>query len=229
MIYVLEDDDGIRSLILYALETSRLDAQGFSTPKEFYEALANKVPSCVVLDIMLPEEDGLSILKKLRSRPNTKYIPIIMLTALDSESDKIKGLEYGADDYVVKPFSALELLARIKALLRRAFMGQRSNTEFLDLVFSKSDYSVSIKDKPIHLTLKEFDLFGLLINTPNRVFTRDELLDIIWGYNSSSSRTVDIHINTLRAKLGEYAQYIKTIRGVGYMFDTSMQKEQKPS
>ncbi len=274
MIFILEDDEGILSLVLYALNSANLKAKGFSLPKEFWEAMAKEEPSCVVLDVMLPQEDGLSVLRKMRQNHKTKNIPVIMLTALGSEFDKIKGLDSGADDYLTKPFSALELIARIKALLRRSHtqgdlemsfgvimltalgsefdkikgldsgaddyltkpfsaleliarikaLLRRSHTQgdlemsFGDLKYSKTSHSVSISGESLHLTLKEFELLGLLMNSPNRVFTREELLEIVWGYNISGTRTIDIHINTLRSKLGKYGKCIKTIRGVGYQF-----------
>lgn len=218
MIFILEDDEEILSLVLYALNSANLKAKGFSLPSEFWETMAKEEPSCVVLDVMLPQEDGLSVLRKMRQNHKTKNIPVIMLTALDSEFDKIKGLDGGADDYLTKPFSALELIARIKALLRRSHTQSALEMSFGDLKYSKISHSVSISGKFLHLTLKEFELLGLLMNAPNRVFTREELLEIVWGYNISGTRTIDIHINTLRSKLGEYGKYIKTIRGVGYQF-----------
>lgn len=218
MIYILEDDEGILSLVLYALNSANLKAKGFSLPKDFWEEMAKESPSCVVLDVMLPQEDGLSILRKMRLNHKTKNIPIIMLTALGSEFDKIKGLDSGADDYLTKPFSALELIARIKALLRRSHTQSELEMSFRNLKYSKTSHSVSIDNQPLHLTLKEFELLGLLMSSPNRVFSREELLEIIWGYNISGTRTIDIHINTLRSKLGEYGACIKTIRGVGYQF-----------
>lgn len=218
MIFILEDDEGILSLVLYALNSANLKAKGFSLPKEFWEAMAKEEPSCVVLDVMLPQEDGLSVLRKMRQNHKTKNIPVIMLTALGSEFDKIKGLDSGADDYLTKPFSALELIARIKALLRRSHTQGDLEMSFGDLKYSKISHSVSISGESLHLTLKEFELLGLLMNSPNRVFTREELLEIVWGYNISGTRTIDIHINTLRSKLGKYGKCIKTIRGVGYQF-----------
>ena len=218
MIYVIEDDEGILELVLYALDSAKLKARGFSTPKPFWEALKEELPSCIVLDVMLPEESGLNMLKKLRSNAKSKNVPIIMLTALGGEFDKIKGLDMGADDYVTKPFSALELIARIKALLRRSGFNSAQELSFLGLKYSKIAHSVSIDNVPIRLTLKEFELLGLLLGAQGRVFERDELLEIIWGYNISGTRTIDIHINTLRSKLGDYGKYIKTIRGVGYQF-----------
>ncbi|TLD97423.1 response regulator transcription factor [Helicobacter jaachi] len=221
MIFILEDDEGILSLVMYALSSANLKAKGFGTPKEFWDAMSKELPSCIVLDVMLPQEDGLSILRKIRTNHKSKNIPIILLTALGSEFDKIKGLDSGADDYLTKPFSALELIARIKALLRRSNTNGNLEINFLDLKYSKLSHSVSIKDEPIHLTLKEFELLGLLMSSPNRVFSREELLEIIWGYNISGTRTIDIHINTLRNKIKEYSSYIKTIRGVGYQFSAN--------
>lgn len=221
MIIILEDDEGILSLVLYALNSANLKAKGFSLPSEFWEAMAKESPSCVVLDVMLPQEDGLSVLHKMRQNHKSKNIPVIMLTALGSEFDKIKGLDSGADDYLTKPFSALELIARIKALLRRSHTQNDCEMSYGDLKYSKTIHSVSIGGESLHLTLKEFELLGLLMSSTNRVFSREELLEIIWGYNISGTRTIDIHINTLRSKLGKYGKHIKTIRGVGYQFNTN--------
>lgn len=183
--------------------------------------MAKESPSCAVLDVMLPQEDGLSVLHKMRQNHKSKNIPVIMLTALGSEFDKIKGLDSGADDYLTKPFSALELIARIKALLRRSHTQSDCEMSYGDLKYSKTSHSVSIGGESLHLTLKEFELLGLLMSSTNRVFSREELLEIIWGYNISGTRTIDIHINTLRSKLGKYGKHIKTIRGVGYQFNTN--------
>ena len=220
MIFVLEDDEGILSLVLYALESANLDARGFHTPREFWEAFNEEKPSCILLDVMLTEESGLSILQKLRNNHKYKDICIILLTALESEIDIIKGLESGADDYVKKPFSALELIARIKALLRRSSQHNECEFTFHELTYSKKNHNVRIGHQVLHLSLKEFELLGLFLQSPNRVFSREELLEIIWGYNISGTRTIDIHINTLRSKLGAYGTYIKTIRGIGYQFNT---------
>lgn len=216
MIYLLEDDSGIRSLVLYALNNSGLPAEGFETPSEFYEALGKQIPELLLLDIMLPEEDGLSILRKLRSAPATSKLPIIMLTAKGTEYDKVAGLDSGADDYVTKPFGAMELISRVKALLRRsAPSGDVLTAGALSVIPEK--HEVTADGTPVTLTLKEFDLLLLLLKNRGRVYSRDELLRQIWGYDfTGESRTVDVHIRTLRAKLGECGELIQTVRGVGY-------------
>ncbi|KAA6225100.1 MULTISPECIES: response regulator transcription factor [unclassified Campylobacter] len=216
MIFVLEDDEKLLNLILYALNSSNLQAKGFSTPLQFWKELEKQIPKCIILDIMLPNESGLQILTKLRTMSKTKHLPIMLLSALSTELDKITGLDMGSDDYLSKPFSTLELIARIKALLRRT-----SDDEVLSykgLKYSKNTHLVSIDDENITLTLKEFDLLGLLMKNYGRVFSRDELLELVWGYNVSSTRTVDMHINTLRFKLKQYGKAIKTIHGLGYKF-----------
>lgn len=220
MIFVLEDDENILSLVLYALDSAKLESRGFNNAKDFFNALesAKNLPSCLVLDVMLGSDSGLSILSKLRANAKYKQMPIIMLSALGSEGDKIKGLDKGADDYLAKPFSALELIARIKALLRRSQGDIKDEINFKGIKWSKASHSVSIDSRQVSLTLKEFDLLGLFLAHKNRIFSREELLEIIWGYNIKDTRTVDIHINTLRKKLGAYASHIKTTRGVGYHF-----------
>ena len=218
MIYVLEDDESIRELIIYTLNGQKMEAKGFSTPSEFWEAISEKVPSLVLLDIMLPEEDGISILKKLRQAPETAKLPILLLTAKSSEYDKVLGLDSGADDYVAKPFGMMELLARVKALLRRTEQAESEEVYRLGaLSVNKTRHEVYAAGQEVTLTLKEFDLLCLLLENKGRVLTRDQLLNRIWGYGfDGESRTVDVHIRTLRQKLGECGEYIETVRGVGY-------------
>ena len=209
-IYVLEDDDNIRKLVCYALTKEGYCVKGFPLPSEFYTAYEEQKPDLILLDIMLPEEDGISILKKLRQAPHTKKLPIILLTAKSSEYDKIMGLDSGADDYVAKPFSMMELLARVKALLRRT---ERNEAE----VVNQTRHEVRIDGTEVTLTLKEFELLCLLMENKGRVLTRDQLLNSIWGYGfDGENRTVDVHIRTLRQKLGKCGEYIETVRGVGY-------------
>ena len=216
MIYLLEDDSGIRSLVLYALNNSGLPAEGFETPSEFYEALGKQMPELLLLDIMLPEEDGLSILRKLRSSPATKKLPIIMLTAKGTEYDKVAGLDSGADDYVTKPFGAMELISRVRALLRRSAPSDDILTAG-SLSVIPERHEVTADGVPVTLTLKEFELLLLLLRNRGRVYSREELLRQIWGYDfTGESRTVDVHIRTLRAKLGSCGELIQTVRGVGY-------------
>lgn len=221
MVYVLEDDNSILELVLYALASQNIEAKGFDNALDFNASLTQELPTLIVLDLMLPNENGLSILKRLREKSKTRNIPVIILSALGSEYDKIKGLDLGADDYLSKPFSALELLARIRALLRRY-----SGDDFGDLVLdslslSPKRHTITIDNQEIKTTLKEFELLACLLKNPDRTFSREELLDIVWGYElSGETRTVDMHINTLRNKLGSFGKKIETIRGVGYKLNT---------
>lgn len=218
MIYFLEDDNNIRNFVIYALQNTGLDAEGFETPEKFWEAMRRKKPELLLLDIMLPGEDGISILKKLRSSAITKDLPVIMLTAKGTEYDKVTGLDSGADDYVSKPFGTMELISRIKALLRRvdnnetAFEYRKDN-----LYLCPTKHIIKVDDKNITLTLKEFELLCLLFKNEGRVLTRDEILSGVWGYEfDGESRTVDVHIRTLRVKLGSAGHIIETVRGIGY-------------
>lgn len=218
MVYILEDDESILELILYALNTQSIDAQGFKKPSDFWTALNEQKPLAIVLDVMLPQEDGISILKRLRHNMQTKDIPIMVLTALGSELDKVKGLDSGADDYLSKPFGVMELLARIRVLLRRVKRKVDGDIVIADLNISYSKRTVLLHSVPIVLTLKEFELLYFFANNLDRAFTREELLNELWNYSLSSAetRTVDMHINTLRQKLGDWGKRIKTVRGVGY-------------
>lgn len=219
MIYVLEDDESIRELIIYTLNGQNMQAKGFGTPSEFWDAVHEKTPSLVLLDIMMPEEDGFSILQKLRAAPATKRLPVIMLTAKGSEYDIVRGLDIGADDYVPKPFRMMELLSRIRALLRRSGADNDRQEEYRvgNLYVNPVRHEVQVDGKDVVLTLKEFELLNLLISRQGIVFTRAQLLDEIWGYGfDGESRTVDVHVRTLRQKLGEAGNYIETVRGIGY-------------
>lgn len=218
LIYLVEDDNSIRELVAYTLHSAGFQAEGFEKPSAFWHACETKLPDLVLLDLMLPEEDGISILKKLRQAPRTKKLPIILLTAKSSEYDKIMGLDSGADDYVAKPFSMMELLARVKALLRRT---ERNEAEVVysmgSLSVNQTRHEVRIDGTEVTLTLKEFELLCLLMENKGRVLTRDQLLNSIWGYGfDGENRTVDVHIRTLRQKLGKCGEYIETVRGVGY-------------
>ena len=218
MIYLLEDDDSIRKLVLYGLDSQGFQAKGFALPSEFWHAMDSAMPELVLLDIMLPEEDGLSIPRKLRARPATKRLPIIMLTAKNSEYDRVIGLDHGADDFVSKPFSMLELIARIRAVLRRAEPAQASGDFSLGLLFVSPDrHEVKVGGKDVTLTNKEFELLCLLLRNKGIVLTRATLMDRVWGFESErENRTLDVHIRTLRVKLGEAGSYIETVRGIGY-------------
>lgn len=218
MIYLVEDDSSIRELIVYTLNSTGLEAEGFERPSEFWEKVDEKIPSLVMLDVMLPEENGIEILKKLRKNYSTEHVPIIMVTAKTSEYDKIKGLENGADDYIGKPFSMMEMVARVKALLRRSEYTEKEQEYSIgNLYVCPSKHIVKVDGKDITLTLKEFETLCLLLQNKGIVLTRDQLLNKIWGYSfDGESRTVDVHIRTLRQKLQEAGSVIKTIRGVGY-------------
>ena len=222
MIYFLEDDNSIRELVVYTMNSTGFEAAGFSRPSEFWAAMEQELPSLVLLDIMLPEEDGLQILKKLRADPATKKLPVMMLTAKDSEYDKVLGLDSGADDYVPKPFGMMELMARVKALLRRAGPQEPEDREYTlgKLYVSTSRHLVKVDGKEVSLTLKEFELLCFLLENDGMVLTRDKILARIWGYDfDGETRTVDVHVRTLRQKLGECGVLIETVRGVGYKID----------
>ena len=216
MIYLLEDDESIRKFVTYALKQSGIEAAGFSLPSEFYSAMEKKLPDLVLLDIMLPEEDGLTVLKKLRLDPVTKNLPIIMLTAKSSEYDKVLGLDSGADDYIAKPFGTMELISRIKALLRRT-SAVSDEYRFENLYINPQKHIVLVGRQPIELTFKEFEILLLMMKNQGTVFSRNTLLEQVWGYNyDGESRTVDVHIKTLRTKLGTAGELVKTVRGLGY-------------
>lgn len=218
MIYLVEDDNSIRELIVYTLNNTGLEAKGFALPSQFWQVLEEQTPNLILLDIMLPEEDGLEILKKLRKRSSTQNIPVMMLTAKGSEYDKVVGLDCGADDYVPKPFGMMELIARIKALLRRA--GNVTNeAEYSvgNLYVCPSKHVVKVDGETVNLTLKEFEMLCLLLENRGIVLTRDQMLNRIWGYSfDGESRTVDVHVRTLRQKLGSAGDLIETVRGIGY-------------
>lgn len=218
MIFILEDDDSIRNFVVYALSASDFKAQGFSRPSELWAALESKTPDLFLLDIMLPEEDGIEVLKKLRAKRETSELPIIMLTAKDSEYDKVLGLDAGADDYISKPFGIMELIARIKALIRRSVKHDDSSVlSFGELTINEKAHTVHVGNENIVLTLKEFELLLLLAKNSGKVMTRDVILEKIWGYDyDGENRTVDVHVRTLRQKLGAAGFLIDTVRGVGY-------------
>lgn len=217
MIYLVEDDNSIRELVLYTLNSSALEAEGFDRPSAFWAAMERRRPDLVILDIMLPEEDGLSILRRLRE--SGRELPVMMLTAKGTEFDKVVGLDSGADDYLAKPFGMMELMARVKALLRRAARGEEPGGRYQvgRLALDAARHTVKVDGEAVTLTLKEFELLQLLLEHPGMVFSRDQLLNRVWGYAfDGENRTVDVHIRTLRQKLGPCGDYIETVRGVGY-------------
>lgn len=218
MIYLLEDDNSIRELVVYTLCGAGLETRGFERPSEFWDAVSEQLPGLILLDIMLPEQDGLDILKKLRSRSLTAHLPVMMLTAKGSEYDKVIGLDLGADDYLTKPFGMMELVARVKALLRRSEAAEKDE-EFTvgELYVCPKKHLVKVSGRSVELTRKEFELLCLLLRNTEIVLTRDQILDRVWGYSfGGESRTVDVHIRTLRAKLGAAGDKIQTVRGIGY-------------
>ena len=219
MIYILEDDENIRKLIVYTLQSHDYKCRGFDRPSEFWASLKSTKPELLLLDIMLPEEDGISILKKIRQSPLLKSIPVIMLPAKDTEFDVVTGLDAGADDYVTKPFGMMALVSRIKAVLRRYEKTEEISEilEVNDLKIDRTKHEVYVKDHQVFLTVKEFDLLVLLIQNRSKVMTREQLLDSVWKIDADiESRTVDVHIKTLRQKLETASELIETIRGVGY-------------
>ena len=221
MIYYVEDDDNIRGLTLYALKQQGIEAEGFSCDSEFKAAVARRVPDAVLLDIMLPDTDGLEIMRRLRADSETATVPIMMLTAKDTELDKVVALDDGADDYLTKPFSLMELTSRCRALLRRGGMTKKVSDTLSSqgITLSPSRREVAVGGNEIKLTLREFDLLEYLMRKPGIVFSREALLQSVWGWDfDGGSRTVDVHVQTLRQKLGDHASCIETVRGVGYRF-----------
>ena len=219
MIYILEDDASIRKLVVYTLNSQGMEAEGFERPSSFWRALEERQPDLVLLDIMLPEEDGLQVLKRLRADSNTRRLPVLMLTAKSTEYDKVLGLDQGADDYIAKPFGMMELMARIRTALRHSGQGENGGRTYQvgALYVDPGRHVVRDGERDVTLTLKEFQLLCLLLERRGTVFTRDQLLNTIWGYEfDGASRTVDVHIRTLRQKLGEAGACIETVRGIGY-------------
>ncbi|NCB42864.1 MAG: response regulator transcription factor [Clostridia bacterium] len=221
MVYIVEDDNTIRELIVYTLEQQNIQAKGFALPSDFWKALKVDLPEVIILDIMLPEENGLEMLRKLRNTSLTKGIPIMMLTAKGSEYDKVMGLDAGADDYVAKPFGMMELISRIKALMRRAgSQEQQKEFKIKELYVSPAKHLVMVEGEEIQLTFKEYELLFLFIENRGIVFSRDQLLRKIWDYSfDGENRTVDVHIRNLRMKLGSAGDLIQTVRGIGYKIE----------
>ena len=222
MVYYVEDDTNIRELAVYALTQAGIEAQGFADDLAFRRACAKRTPDAVLLDIMLPDTDGLAILKRIRATPSLADVPVMMLTAKDTELDTVRALDSGADDYLAKPFGMMEMVSRVRALLRRSARGaaQRPGDDELSagpLHLSPSRREVTLDGEPISLTTREFDLLAFLMASPGVVWTREALLQRVWGWEyDGGSRTVDVHVQTLRAKLGDHADLIDTVRGVGY-------------
>lgn len=221
LIYIVEDDQNIREIETFALKNSGYSVMDFECAKGFYHQIAEKVPDCILLDIMLPDEDGLEIVRRLRSMPDTRKIPIMLVTAKSTEIDKVKGLDIGADDYITKPFGIMELISRVKALLRRSMSIE--DEKFLstgDIFLDGEKHMVYVQDEPCELTFKEYELLKLLIQNQGIVMSRDIIMERIWGINfEGESRTLDVHIKTLRQKLRNAGSLIKTVRNVGYMIE----------
>ncbi len=221
MIYCIEDDNGIRDLIVYTLTASGYEAKGFADSSEFWTAVKQEIPTLILLDVMLPNEDGISILKKIRSDKKTAEVPVIMETAKETEYDKVVALDLGADDYLTKPFGMMEMVSRVRAVLRRTSKEEKKqDLKLNELEINTSRHIVYVNGKEVYLTLKEYDLLKLFMENIGRAFTRDQLLSSVWGTEYvGETRTVDVHIGTLRTKLGSAGDYIKTVRGVGYRME----------
>ncbi|MEF2811958.1 MAG: response regulator transcription factor [Oscillospiraceae bacterium] len=222
MIFCVEDDAGIRDLMIYTLNASGFRAVGFENSREFYAALADDTPELIMLDIMLPGEDGISILKRLKADARTADIPVIMATAKGNEYDKVIGLDLGADDYLAKPFGMMEMASRVRAVLRRS--GRAAEKQQLirvgGLEMNLGEHIVTADGIRIQLTLKEFELLHTFMTSPGRAFTREQLLSSVWSEDFlGETRTVDVHVGTLRQKLGSCGKYIRTVRGVGYKLE----------
>ena len=221
MIFCVEDDNSIRDLMIYTLNSAGFEAKGFAEGESFFQALQEQKPDLIMLDVMLPGDDGITILKKLKAQSNTAHIPVIMATAKGTEFDKVIGLDLGADDYLTKPFGMMEMIARIKAVLRRSMPKEELNVLLAGkLELNLNEHTASVSGKRIQLTLKEFEMLRLFMEHIGRVYTRDQLLSKIWGADYiGETRTVDVHIGTLRTKLEECGEYIQTVRGVGYRME----------
>ena len=221
MIWCVEDDPSIREIEVYALNSTGLEARGFADGAELWEALQKDMPERVVLDVMLPGEDGVAILKRLKEDERLRDIPVIMATAKSTEFDKVQSLDLGADDYITKPFGMMEMVSRVKAVLRRSQPKQTASLLKMDgLTLDESQHTVTIDGQRVVLTYKEYELLRLFLSHPGMAFSREQLLQTVWNTDYAvETRTVDMHIRTLRQKLGEYGRYIETIRGVGYRLE----------
>ena len=218
MIYCVEDEKNIRELLIYTLETTGFSARGMANSKELKDALKEELPDLILLDIMLPGDDGYTILEQLKSMPSVKDVPVIMVTAKEAEFDKVKGLEGGADDYITKPFGMMEFVARVKAVLRRsARQNEDKELHYDELYLNVGRHEVRYREEKVDLTRKEFELLQYLLENKGLVMTRNQILCHVWGYDfDGETRTVDVHVRTLRQKLGEAGNLIETVRGVGY-------------
>ena len=217
LIYILEDDENIREIESYTLKNSGYDVRDFDLPGKLYKALQTKIPDLIILDVMLPEEDGLTVLDTLKNTSEYAGIPIIIISAKNTELDRVKGLDLGAEDYLCKPFGVMELVSRVRARLRHS--ENKGKSIYCGITLLENERSVYVDDKKVELTFKEFELLRLLISKPKTVFPREVILETIWGYEDNLGRTLDIHINTLRKKLGEKGKYIITVRNVGYKIE----------
>ena len=225
MIWCVEDDPGIREIEVYALNSTGLEARGFADGGEFWEALQETLPTLVLLDVMLPGEDGVTILKRLRADERYREIPVIMATAKGTEFDKVQSLDLGADDYITKPFGMMEMVSRVKAVLRRTQPKQTALLKMDGLTLDENQHTVTIDGQRVVLTYKEYELLRLFLSHPGMAFSRDQLLQTVWNTDCAvETRTVDMHIRTLRQKIGAYGQYIETIRGVGYRLEGQYDK-----
>ena len=218
LVYIVEDEMNIRELESYALEKNGYEVQSFENSNDFYEAIREKAPDLILLDVMLPGDDGLTILDRLRRDPAFSRIPVIIISARTTELDRVKGLDLGADDYICKPFSVLEMVSRVKARLRGVQVKNDGVLSFEEITMSEDKRTVTIDGMVIDLTYKEYELLKMFLTNPRIVLRRDDILDRIWGHDSTG-RTLDVHIRTLRGKLREYGKYIKTVRNVGYKLD----------
>ena len=220
LIYIVEDDKNILEIESFALKNSGYDIRGLSLAKDFYYAMEDLLPDLILLDIMLPDEDGLNILLKLRNNPTTRKLPIILVTAKTSEIDKVKGLDFGADDYMTKPFGVMELISRVKALLRRSQNSNDKLYQFHNILMDDNKHMVTVKGEICELTYKEYELLKLFITNTGMVISRDLILERVWGTDfEGESRTIDMHIKNLRQKLKDSGKCIKTIRNVGYVMN----------
>ena len=221
MIWCVEDDDSIRDIEVYTLQSTGFEARGFTDGKSFKEALSKEKPELVLLDIMLPGEDGIAVLRYMKSMPDTRTIPVIMATAKGMEYDKVQSLDLGADDYIVKPFGMMEMVSRVKAVLRRCQTKSSAHITVMgDLCLNADEHTVRVRGERVELTYKEYELLRMFMSHPGIAFTREQLFSDIWGMDyCGETRTVDMHIRTLRQKLGSCGQMIQTVRNVGYRME----------
>lgn len=225
-IFIIEDDTSILKLVMYALENNGYEAEGFGSGDEFFQRLKTQIPDLILLDIMLPDMDGVEILRRIRCKPETEEVPVMMLTAKGTEFDKVNALDLGADDYVTKPFGVMELLSRIRALLRRSKKRVSEQIRFGNITVDLQRRIVTVDDSPVTLARKEFDLLSYLIKNHGIVLSREQIMQVVWGFDfEGESRTVDMHIKWLRQKLGKAGEQIQTVRGVGYKIDQLEEKQ----